>query len=133
MKSSGESEILTIGELAAQFSLGTHVLRHWETMGLLTPAERVNGRRRYRHEHISRVVMIIRGKAAGLSLEQLREVFNAPSRQARQTVLTQQHSELDQRIIQAKASQRLIEHAMECTAEDFTQCASFQRLVEKLA
>jgi hypothetical protein len=28
----------TIGELAARFGLATHVLRHWEDVGLLSPA-----------------------------------------------------------------------------------------------
>ncbi len=28
----------TIGELAARFGLATHVLRHWEDVGLLTPS-----------------------------------------------------------------------------------------------
>ena len=50
--SSTPSEEMTIGELAARFGLATHVLRHWEAMGLLTPAARVNGRRRYRQEHV---------------------------------------------------------------------------------
>ncbi|MGN9781028.1 MerR family DNA-binding transcriptional regulator [Nonomuraea sp. ZG12] len=29
--------------LAARFGLATYVLRHWETMGLLTPVRRANG------------------------------------------------------------------------------------------
>jgi hypothetical protein len=41
-----EDAELTIGELAARFGLATHVLRHWETKGLLSPARRVAGRRR---------------------------------------------------------------------------------------
>jgi len=133
MKSSDAAEEFTIGELAARFSLATHVLRHWETAGLLIPAARVNGRRRYRQEHIARIVMIMRGKAAGLSLEQLREVFSAPSREVRRSVLAGQHAELTQRILQAQASLRLLEHAMDCQAEDFTKCAGFQHLVEVLA
>ena len=68
-----------IGELAGRFGLATHVLRHWEDEGLLTPAGRVGGRRRYDESHVARVVMIQRAKAAGLSLEQIRRMFDAPS------------------------------------------------------
>ena len=32
--------MLTIGELATRFGLATHVLRHWEDEGLLSPARR---------------------------------------------------------------------------------------------
>ncbi|WP_433198794.1 MerR family transcriptional regulator [Nocardia sp. CA-107356] len=123
---------LSIGEVAARFDLATHVLRHWETMGLLHPAARVNGRRRYTQDHVVRVAMIMRGKAAGLSLEQLREMLDAPDRAARRTVLERQHAELDRRIAEARASQRMIEHAMECDAADFTQCPTFHRLVAEL-
>lgn len=133
MKSSKATEEFTIGQLAARFSLATHVLRHWETAGLLIPAARVNGRRRYQREHIARIVMIMRGKAAGLSLEQLRQVFSAPSREVRRDVLAGQHAELTQRIAEAQTSLRLLEHAMDCRAEDFTKCPSFQHLVEVLA
>ena len=38
----------TIGELAARFGLATHVLRHWEDMGLLSPA-------RYPYESLTRL------------------------------------------------------------------------------
>jgi len=58
---------MRIGDLAARFGLATHVLRHWEDVGLLTPAARVAGRRQYDESHVARVVMIQRAKAAGLS------------------------------------------------------------------
>ncbi|MEU1481969.1 MerR family DNA-binding transcriptional regulator [Streptomyces sp. NPDC005760] len=39
MKSSGDNGVsaMSIGALAARFGLATHVLRHWESMGLLHP------------------------------------------------------------------------------------------------
>ncbi|MEV6429835.1 MerR family transcriptional regulator [Nocardia sp. NPDC051463] len=123
----------TIGALAARFGLATHVLRHWESMGLLQPAGRVSGRRRYVQDHVVRVAMIVRGKAAGLSLEQLRKMLDAPDRAARRTVLARQYEELGVRIAEAQASQRMIEHAMACEAEDFTQCPTFRQLVAAVA
>jgi len=75
MKSSSRTAAtMTIGELSARFDLAPHVLRHWEAMGLLAPAARVNGRRRYAQEHLTRVAMIVGGKSGGLSLEQLRDL-----------------------------------------------------------
>ncbi|WP_157129083.1 helix-turn-helix domain-containing protein [Nocardia amamiensis] len=120
---------MTIGELAARFDLAPHVLRHWESMGLLTPTVRVNGRRRYDTDHIARVAMIVRGKSAGMSLEQLAQLLRSTSREQRQDVLRRHHAELDQRLRQLEVSKSMIEHAMTCTAEDFTRCAAFRRLV----
>ncbi|WP_203907195.1 MerR family transcriptional regulator [Rhizocola hellebori] len=52
MKSTGVS---TIGELAQQFGLPTHVLRHWESMGLLEPSRDGIGQRRYGEADVTRV------------------------------------------------------------------------------
>ena len=123
---------MTIGELAERFDLRPHVLRHWEASGLLAPAERVNGRRRYTTRHIARVAMIVRGKAAGFSLEQLRDVLDARDAETRHALLQDHYAELERRIREIEASRTLLEHAMSCRADDFTQCPGFSRLVEAL-
>lgn len=127
MKSSGS---MRIGELAEQFGLAPHVLRHWETMGLIAPAARVNGRRRYTRDHVIRVMTIIRAKAAGMSLEQIREVLNVSGQAERQALLQRHHVALERRLEEISASKSLIEHLMRCSADDFTQCPDYQRMVE---
>lgn len=131
MKSSARAE-LTIGEVAAHFGLATHVLRHWEAMGLLQPARRVNGRRRYTQEHLTRVAIIVHGKEAGFALDHLRELLTA-DREGRRSVLLRHRDELARRIAQAQASQRLVDHALACEAEDFLHCPKFQRLVAEVS
>jgi MerR family transcriptional regulator, copper efflux regulator len=130
MKSSGE---LTIGELAGRFGLATHVLRHWEAEGLLTPARRVNGRRLYGEEHVTRVAAIQTAKAAGMTLEQVRTLLSAPGRGARRELLRAQHEELERRIREAEASKRMVEHALHCGEADITHCPEFQRVLEEAA
>jgi DNA-binding transcriptional MerR regulator len=127
MKSSPDAE-LTIGELAAHFGLATHVLRHWEAVGLLTPARRVNGRRRYGPEHRTRVAIIVHGKQVGLSLPQMTELL-ASSGAGRRAVLAAHHAALERRIADATAAKALVEHALDCSAPDFLECPNFQRLV----
>jgi MerR family copper efflux transcriptional regulator len=51
-------DVKSIGEVAARFGLPTHVLRHWEAEGLLTPA-RAGGRRRYTDADLYRVAAIV--------------------------------------------------------------------------
>jgi MerR family transcriptional regulator, copper efflux regulator len=134
MKSSGgTTATMTIGELSARFDLAPHVLRHWEAMGLLSPAARVNGRRRYSQEHITRVAMIVGGKSGGLSLDQLRVLLAARSPDDRRELLERHHAELQQRIRDIEQSKAMIEHALGCDEHDFTQCPNFKRLVENLA
>ncbi len=124
---------MRIGELAGRFGLAPHVLRHWETMGLLTPAARVNGRRRYTRDHLVRVATIVRGKAGGLSLDQLRELLNAAGPAERRDLLREQLAELDRRLTELRGSRALVEHALSCPAEDFTRCGGFQRMVADLS
>lgn len=121
---------MTIGELAGRFGLAAHVLRHWEAMGLLAPAGRVSGQRRYGREQLVRVAVIQLGKEAGFSLEQMRELLLATSdRAARRELLLQHHAALERRIAQAQASKELVEHVLSCPADDVAQCPEFQREV----
>ena len=124
---------MRIGDLAARFGLATHVLRHWEDVGLLTPAARAAGRRQYDESHVARVVMIQRAKASGLSLEQIRRMFEAPGGAERRMVLAEQDARLDEQIRRAQESKRLIEHALTCETPDFTECPRFHQLVAELS
>ena len=119
----------TIGELAARFGLATHVLRHWEDMGLLSPARRVAGRRVYGPAHVTRVAEIMLGKDAGFSLEQLRELFAAPDRGRRREVLRAQLAQVRQRIARLTLSQTLLEHGLRCRHPDYQSCPHFQDMV----
>ena len=67
----------TVGELAARFDRPTHVLRHWEHVGLLDPARDSAGRRSYGRDDLTRVAVIVRGKAAGIGLDQLKAFLDA--------------------------------------------------------
>jgi MerR family copper efflux transcriptional regulator len=119
----------TIGELAARFGLATHVLRHWEDVGLLAPARRVARRRVYGPAHVTRVAAILLGKDAGFSLEQLRELFTAPDQGRRREVLRAQLAQVRQRIARLTLSQTLLEHGLRCRHRDYQSCPHFQAMV----
>ncbi|MFE0102415.1 MerR family transcriptional regulator [Streptomyces sp. NPDC059009] len=109
---------LPIGALAERFGLATHVLRHWEAMGLLTPGRDAAGRRRYGAAHLTRVAVILRGKEAGLGLPALRELLATTDPEARRTVLRREQAALRRRIAAARASLDLIDCALDCDHED---------------
>ncbi|MDT0304752.1 MerR family transcriptional regulator [Streptomonospora wellingtoniae] len=118
-----------IGELAARFGLATHVLRHWEAAGLLTPERRANGRRCYTAGDATRVAIILRCKEAGLGLEQIRTLLNAPGPVKRNAVMKARVAELESRIAKAEAAKYLLECALTCTAEDIASCPHYQRIM----
>ncbi|MFK0247258.1 MerR family transcriptional regulator [Amycolatopsis azurea] len=123
-----KSSTLSVGEVAERFGLATHVLRHWESVGLLEPA-RSGDRRRYDDGDLYRVSVILRAKEAGLSLDGIREMFQKP--EAREAVLRRHKEELTRRIAAAQASLAIIDCALGCEHDDFTQCAHFRAAVAR--
>jgi MerR family copper efflux transcriptional regulator len=125
VKSSLEESELTIGELADRFGLATHVLRHWEAVGLLTPARRVSGRRRYAPDALGRVAFIQVCKELGFGLEQVRAMLDTTDPAARKEVLARHDAELERRIRSATTARELIGHGLRCPAPDFMECPNF--------
>lgn len=126
------SEELSIGELAAKFGLAPHVLRHWEETGLLTPPRGGNGRRVYSSQDVTRIALILLGKEAGLTLDQLRHLFAfSGDRDARSVLYGQHRDELTRRISAAQASLEIVEHAMQCDADDIATCPDLQAKVTR--
>src|SRR5690606_10903924 len=115
MKSS--SVELSIGELAARFGLAPHVLRHWESIGLLRPARRVIGVRRFTAVNVGLVALIVRGNDAGFSLEQMRDLLVAPDGVTRRALLTVDWAALDAKIGHLPRARALVEHTLKCTAD----------------
>ncbi|GLW99141.1 MerR family transcriptional regulator [Microtetraspora sp. NBRC 16547] len=122
---------MTIGEIAGHFGLATHVLRHWEAMGLLTPTRVEGSRRRYDHDDLYRVAVIMRAKKAGFTLDDIREMINTEDPAARRDILLRRHAELARRIAGMQASLDLIECALGCDHDDVIGCAHFQTLIEE--
>jgi MerR family transcriptional regulator, copper efflux regulator len=124
---------LQIGELASLFGLAPHVLRYWETVGLLTPAVRVNGRRVYREPHVKRVVVIMCAQEAGLSLTDLREILEARSVAARRATLARHRATLVQTVAELETSTRMVEQMLSCSDPDFNNCPVFERALESVS
>lgn len=131
MKSSGGEIRWSVGELAERFDLPTHVLRHWESVGLLAPERDAAGRRRYREDDAYRVAVIVSSKAAGMSLEQIRSLLDAEAVD-RQRILTDHLADLAARVAEMERSRRLTEHALGCRAHDVANCPNFRAHVADL-
>lgn len=68
---------MRIGELAGVTGTTTKTLRFYEDSGLLHPAGRTtSGYRQYGEDAVARLDFIRRGRAAGLTLAQIREVLD---------------------------------------------------------
>ena len=131
MKSSRGETRWTVGELADRFELPTHVLRHWESVGLLDPERDAAGRRRYREDDAYRVAAIVSSKAAGMSLDQIRSLLDSEA-DGRRRILTDHLADLEARMAEMERSRHLTEHALECRAHDVANCPNFRAHVADL-
>jgi DNA-binding transcriptional MerR regulator len=124
---------MTIGEVADHFGLPTHVLRHWESEGLLSPARVTGGRRRYTQDDLYRVASILRAKQAGLSLPDIRAFLTAGDPATRKAVLRRNHQALQTKLEALRSALTLLEAGINCTHEDIATCPNFQSHLKELA
>lgn len=133
MKSNPENtQLRSIGDTAARFGLATHVLRHWEDCGLLIPTRDSAGRRLYGDNDIVRIAVILRSKAAGMSLEQIAVLLDDDHGPDRHRILQEHLAELDRRMDQMRLSREMTQHAFECEAHDVTRCPGFRATIQDL-
>jgi len=128
VKSSTESP-WSVGDVAARFELPTNVLRHWETVGLLTPARDAAGRRRYGQDDVVRIAVIQRSKAAGMTLDQIAVLLDDGAA-GRHEVLQRHLDDLDRRMEDMRRSREMTEHAMGCRSHDIATCPRFRASVD---
>ena len=65
----------TIGDLSREFDVTARTLRFYEDKGLLSPL-RDGQKRKYNARDRARLILVLRGKRIGLSLEELKELLD---------------------------------------------------------
>jgi MerR family copper efflux transcriptional regulator len=120
-----------VGEVAERFGLETHVLRYWEDVGLLSPGRDGAGRRRYDTDDLVRVGVVLRSKAAGMTLDQVKVMLDAGAAD-RHRVLVDHVADLDRRMDDMAHSRAMALHALSCRSHDVATCPRFRAHVQDL-
>jgi MerR family redox-sensitive transcriptional activator SoxR len=119
---------LPISEVARQGGLRASAIRYYEQIGLLPPALRMSGQRRYDASVLHRLAIIQRARQLGFTLDEIRQLFfgfgNATRASERWRKLSQQKiAELDNLMEATKAVRRLLKKMMQnCRCETLDQC-----------
>ena len=116
LKSNQIVDFMPIGEAAQRLGLRPSALRYYDERGLVSPSQRLAGRRMYGPDELRRLAFIKVAQRLGLPLSTSAAVLDAPGPRWRQTV-RQQIVELDDLIAQAQAAQRFLTHALDCPTE----------------
>jgi MerR family redox-sensitive transcriptional activator SoxR len=118
----------TISEVARQVGVQSSAIRYYEQIGLLPPARRVSGQRRYDSTMLYRLAVIQRARQLGFSLDEIRQLFFGVRSAARAAERWQQLSlrkmaELDDLMVGIESVRRLIRRMMKnCRCETLEQC-----------
>ncbi len=91
----------SIGEFAAFGRVSVRMLRHYDSIGLLVPAnvDHHSGYRYYSNRQLSQLLRIVELRSLGVGLEAIREVLDArDARGAYVSVLHQRRTELEQHL-----------------------------------
>lgn len=119
----------SIGELADEFAITTRTIRFYESRGLLAP-RRAGTTRVYSRRDRARLMLILRGKNLGFSLEDIAEYLKLydvdPSQRAQTELLV---ARVDAAIAELDAKRADIERTLRELGELRAKCAEFLRSI----
>jgi MerR family redox-sensitive transcriptional activator SoxR len=107
-------ELLTIGEVARHAGVAPSAVRFYERRGLLAPDARTSGQRRYRVETLRRLVFIGMLQDAGLSLDDIRGILDAPDVASWKAIATRRLELLDGEIERLERARAYLSGALLC-------------------
>ncbi len=121
-------ENLWIGDVARRAGIQPSAIRYYESVGLLPKPHRLNGRRRYGPEALTRLTVIRMAQEAGFTIAEIRALFHSfPDDTAAslrwRAFAERKIDEMDAIIGRAQRMRNLLEESMRCRCVTFDDCA----------
>ncbi|HEX6330443.1 MAG TPA: MerR family transcriptional regulator [Actinomycetota bacterium] len=115
------ADLLTIGEVAARAGLRTSALRYYEEEGLVRPASRESGRRRYDPSVLHRLAVIGLFQDVGFSIREIRRLLKRGGTAWRPHA-ARKLRELDDRIARTGEARELLLTVLACDCDRLEGC-----------
>ncbi len=122
--------LLFIGELAERTGLATTALRYYDDLGLVRPAARTSGRRRYAESAVAEVGVILFLREVGFSLAEIGSLVGGGERRAWREILDRKLRELDEHQHRLSVARAALEHARRCPAGEPVRCSRFWSIID---
>lgn len=124
-------KFLDIGEVAQRSGLKPSTLRYYEEAGLIASVTRIGLRRQFPAEVLLQLKLIVMGKSAGFSLEEIAAMFgaNGVPELPRERIHAKADA-IDRQIRELSALRDTLRHVADCPAPSHLECPTFRRLVE---
>lgn len=123
---------LSIGDLARQAGVRPSTLRYYESVGLLTPPTRVNGRRMYDASAADVLRLIHLAKGAGFSVAEIRKLLNGfdrttPASARWQAMASRKLDDVNAVIERAEHMRDLLKKLLTCKCVQLAECVTPKR------
>jgi MerR family redox-sensitive transcriptional activator SoxR len=119
---------LSIGEVSARSGVASSALRFYERQGLIAAARTDGNQRRYERAVLRRIALIQAGRAAGVSLADIRTALGGlpksrtPSREDWERLSNRWRDELDERIATLQALRERLTTCIGCGCLSIDKC-----------
>lgn len=128
-----------IGEAAAASGVTAKMIRHYESIGLIDPADRTeSGYRRYHDEDVNVLRFVKRARMLGFSIDDIRALLalwhdrSRSSAEVKRVALAR-IAELDDRLAEMQAMRDALHHlARNCRGDDRPNCSILEDLAGQL-
>jgi MerR family redox-sensitive transcriptional activator SoxR len=123
-----EMRELTIGEVARCAGIETSAIRYYESVGLMPPPKRINGRnRRYDLSVLKRLGLIQLLRDAGFGIREIQVLFSdmsadAPTTTHWQSLAAEKISEMDALIKRTQVTRRWLAEALKQECKGIDEC-----------
>jgi DNA-binding transcriptional MerR regulator len=122
--------LLSIGELARATGVPTTTLRYYDDLGLVRPADRQAGRRRYDPAAKWMVGTVCVLRDVGFTLTEIAQLLeSAPTRSRWDTLVAAKLTQLEAQAERIRIARTALEHAQRCPADSTLECPRFRKIV----
>lgn len=125
-----ENGLLSIGELATRAGVATSVLRYYDELGLVRPAGRSSGQRRYAATAVSEVGLIRLLRDVGFTLAEIGSLIRRGSRRSWKEIVEGKLAELAEQQHRIEVARDILEHGRRCPAGKPLQCPRLWSIVD---
>lgn len=120
----------TISHAARAVGLRPSAIRYYEQIGILAPAPRTGGQRRYDEVAIQRLAVIQRSRQLGFTLNEIRALFfdfpdGVPASPRWSELSRRKLEELDRQMAAIKALQGLLQNQGKCACASLEECGKY--------
>ena len=125
---------LSISVVAKQIGLRPSAIRYYEQIGILPPAQRVSGQRRYDVTVLHRLILIQKARQTGFTLDEIKELFfgfraGTPPSVRWEQLKKRKMVELDAMLEHIQTMRTILEQQGQCRCTALEECG--KRMFEK--